>query len=116
MHPITIIGTGLAGYTVARELRKLDKDCPLRLITADEGHFYSKPMLSSAFAQKKTPQTLINMPVTQMAEQLSAEILTHTQITQFIPQQHAIETQDKELEYSQLVLAWGADSIRLPLG
>ena len=116
MHPITIIGTGLAGYTVARELRKLDKDCPLRLITADEGHFYSKPMLSSAFAQKKTPQTLITMPVTKMAEQLNAEILTHTQITQFIPQQHAIETQDKQLEYSQLVLAWGANPIRLPLG
>jgi len=116
MHPITIIGTGLAGYTVARELRKLDKDCPLRLITADDGHFYSKPMLSNAFTQKKTPQMLVTMPVNQMAEQLKAEILTHTKITQFIPQQHAIETQDTQLEYSQLVLAWGADPIRLPLG
>ncbi|OQW95654.1 MAG: hypothetical protein BWK79_01685 [Beggiatoa sp. IS2] len=53
MHPVTIIGTGLAGYTVARELRKLDKNIPLRLITADDGSFYSKPMLSSGFTEKR---------------------------------------------------------------
>ncbi|MEN8218613.1 MAG: hypothetical protein ABFS56_20040 [Pseudomonadota bacterium] len=39
----------MAGYTVARELRKLDKDCPLRIISADDGGGYSKPMLSNAF-------------------------------------------------------------------
>ena len=45
MAPITIIGSGLAGYTVARELRKLDKDIPLRIISRDHGGFYSKPMV-----------------------------------------------------------------------
>jgi rubredoxin-NAD+ reductase len=45
MKPIIIIGAGLAGYTVARELRKLDKQIPLTIITADDGGFYSKPML-----------------------------------------------------------------------
>lgn len=115
MHPITIIGTGLAGYTVARELRKLDKESPLRLITADEGHFYSKPMLSNAFTQNKTPDNLVTISVTKMAEQINAEILTHTQVTQIIPQQHALEIKDKRLEYSQLVLAEGAAPTHLPL-
>jgi rubredoxin-NAD+ reductase len=115
MHPITIIGTGLAGYTVARELRKFDKESPLRLITADEGHFYSKPMLSNAFAKNKTPDNLVTMPVTKMAEQINAEILTHTRVTQIIPQQHALETKGKHLKYSQLVLAGGAEPIHLPL-
>ncbi len=115
MHPITIIGTGLAGYTVAREFRKLDKESPLRLITDDDGHFYSKPMLSNAFAQKKTPESLVTTPVTKMAEQLNAEILTDTAITQIDPAQHAVYAGDKRLDYSQLVLAWGAEPIRLPL-
>ena len=115
MHPITIIGTGLAGYTVARELRKLDKNCPLRIITADDGHFYSKPMLSNAFAQNKTPESLVITPVEQMAKQLNAEILTQSNITQISPQQHTFHINEKSLEYSQLVLASGADPIRLPL-
>jgi len=111
MAPITIIGTGLAGYTVARELRKLDKDLPLRLITADDGHFYSKPMLSNAFSQNKLPENLVTMPVTTMTEQLNAEILTHTKVTQLTP----LIVQGKQLDYSKLVLALGADPIRLPL-
>ncbi|BAP57430.1 nitric oxide reductase [Thioploca ingrica] len=114
MHPITIIGTGLAGYTVARELRKLDPNCPLRLITADEGHFYSKPMLSNAFSQHKTPEMLITTPVEQMAEQLQAEILTHTLVTQLEPQWHRLKINEKSLTYSQLVLACGAKPIVTP--
>jgi len=49
-QPIVIIGSGLAGYTVIRELRKMDKDVPITLITREPGYFYSKPMLSTAFA------------------------------------------------------------------
>jgi rubredoxin-NAD+ reductase len=115
MHPITILGTGLAGYTVARELRKLDKESPLRLISADDGCFYSKPMLSNAFLEKKTPENLVITPATKMATQVKAEILTHTQVTQVDPQHHAVYVGDKRLEYSKLVLAQGAEPIRLPL-
>ncbi|MDM8569520.1 FAD-dependent oxidoreductase, partial [Thiotrichales bacterium HSG1] len=110
MHPITIIGTGLAGYTVAREFRKLDKDSPLRLITNDDGNFYSKPMLSNAFAQNKTPENLVAIPVAKMIEQLNAEILTNTQVSQINP----LTIQNKQLEYSKLVLSIGAYPIKLP--
>src|SRR5690606_14330589 len=55
MQPIIIIGAGLAAYTFAREFRKLDKATPLVLITADDGGFYSKPMLSNALAQRQEP-------------------------------------------------------------
>ena len=44
--PVVIIGTGLAGYNLAREFRKLDTQTPLLLITADDGRSSSKPMLS----------------------------------------------------------------------
>ena len=35
MNPIVILGSGLAGYNVARELRKLDQTTPLTIISAD---------------------------------------------------------------------------------
>jgi len=47
---IVIIGSGLAGYTVIRELRKMDKSAPITLVTKEPGYFYSKPMLSTALA------------------------------------------------------------------
>ena len=49
--PVVIVGTGLAGYNLAREFRKLDGETPLLLITADDGRSYSKPMLSTGFAK-----------------------------------------------------------------
>ena len=47
MHSITIIGTGLAGYNLAKEIRKLDKELPLTIITADGGESYSTPVLDT---------------------------------------------------------------------
>ena len=43
---VVIIGSGLAGYNVARELRKLDAQVPIVVISRDQAGFYSKPMLN----------------------------------------------------------------------
>ena len=51
--PLVIVGTGLAGYNLAREWRKLDSTTPLLLITSDDGRSYSKPMLSTGFGKQK---------------------------------------------------------------
>ena len=56
---IVVVGSGLAGYGVLRELRKLAPDARLTLVTQDDGHFYSKPALSTAFAKGKVADTLI---------------------------------------------------------
>jgi rubredoxin-NAD+ reductase len=70
--PVVIIGTGLAGYNLAREFRKLDGDTPLLLITADDGRSYSKPMLSTGFAKQKDADGLCMAEPGAMAEQLKA--------------------------------------------
>ncbi|HXH03353.1 MAG TPA: FAD-dependent oxidoreductase [Candidatus Competibacteraceae bacterium] len=115
MDPIIIIGSGLAGYTVARELRKLDAASPLTLICADDGHFYSKPNLSNAFKQGKGPDTLINASRAQMVAQLHARILHHTTVSAIEPAARQLRCDAGVLRYSRLVLAVGADPIRLPL-
>ncbi len=115
MDPIVIIGSGLAGYNVARELRKLDKLVPLTIITADGGHFYSKPMLSNSLAAKKTPESIPINTSEQMASQINATIRAHTRVTTIDPAQHAVRIGDETVTYSKLVLALGADQIRLPL-
>jgi len=37
MDPIVIVGSGLAGYTLAREFRKLERETPLVILTGDDG-------------------------------------------------------------------------------
>ena len=115
MHPIVIVGSGLAGYNVARELRKLDKTTPLTLISADTGQFYSKPMLSSAFGSGKTPQSIAMNTAEQMAGQLNATVRAKTRITAIDPAGHSVRIGDETIAFSKLVLALGADQIRLPI-
>lgn len=114
-HPIIVIGSGLAGYSLAREFRKLDKDTPLHIITADDGRAYSKPMLSNALTSGKTPEQLATADAVQMSVQLNAVIDTHTRVTAINTVQHTVTVNGKDIHYARLVLALGADVIRLPM-
>jgi len=115
-NSIVIIGTGLAGYTLAREIRKRDTTVALCLITQDDGAFYSKPMLSNALGKGKSPDDLATASADKMREDLAAEILTHTTVTLIDSEHQRIELDNGEVrEYSQLVLAVGAQTISLPL-
>lgn len=113
--PIVIVGTGLAGYSLARELRKLDKTTPVVMITGDDGHNYSKPMLSTGFTKDKGADALAQADAETMAAQLDIQIRTYSVVTGFDPAQHRLFLGDETLQYSKLVLAWGADVIRLEL-
>jgi rubredoxin-NAD+ reductase len=115
MNPILIIGTGLAGYTVAREFRKLDTTTPLQIVTRDDGSFYSKPVLSNALAQKKAPEQIALASAADMARQLHATINPHAQVTAIDPAAHVVIADGEALPYSRLVLAVGADPIPPPL-
>src|SRR5689334_22605318 len=108
MNPIVIVGSGLAGYGVAKELRKLDKTTPLVIITADSGESYSKPMLSNALAKKQVPAALAMAQATQMETQLSATIRVNTRITGIDTAAHRIKIGAEIVPYSKLVLALGA--------
>lgn len=112
MKPIIIIGSGLAGYTVAREFRKLDKTTPLFLLTADDGGFYSKPMLSNAFAQGKQASQLTSLNAAQMAGQLGATIITGTRVIAIDPAARTVEAGAGKFGFEKLVLAVGARAVR----
>jgi len=115
MSGILILGTGLAGYTLAREFRKLDTATPLHLLTADDGSFYSKPAISNALAQKKTAAQLALNTAEQMATQLKAVITTQSQAISIDPAAHTVVTATGAHGYDQLVLALGAEPIRLDI-
>ncbi|MES9886791.1 MAG: FAD-dependent oxidoreductase [Candidatus Sedimenticola sp. 6PFRAG1] len=115
MKPVVIIGTGMAGYSLAREFRQLDKKTPLLMITGDDGRSYPKPMLSSAYQQGKEADDLALASSETMSKNLDAEILTHTRVESIHAQVRQVIVNGRAIDYRELVLAVGAQPIRLPL-
>ena len=112
---IVVIGSGLAGYTLIREIRKLDKTVPITLITREPGYFYSKPMLSTALASKKEASQLITTASEGMASQLEINILSQTDVSSIDTAAQILQTSAGHIPYGKLVLALGADQLRIPL-
>ena len=114
MHPIIIIGSGLAGYTLAREFRKLDKETAVTLITADDGTSYTKPMLSNALTKQKNAASLAMANAEKMANDLNLIILANTKVIKINPDKNNIDTDQGNLDYSRLVFATGASPVKIP--
>jgi rubredoxin-NAD+ reductase len=114
MHTL-IIGSGLAGITLARELRKLDKARTITIMTADDGSFYSKPNLSNAFAAGKQPGEMTLTATAKLEVDLSVRIMAHTAVASIDAEKREVVYPQGRLAYDQLVLAVGASQIPLPL-
>lgn len=106
--PLMILGTGMAGLGLARQLRRRDSKRSITLVTADSGDEYSKPLLSTGFAKGLTPQRLVSQSALAVADQLNAVVRTHTRVTGIDPEAGCIELGAEILPYSDLVLALGA--------
>ena len=119
MHPIVIIGSGMAGYTVAREFRKLNTEQELVMICADDAINYAKPTLSNALTGKKEPEQIALGDAEKMGTQLNMRIEKNTWV-------QAIDTHTQTLtlknsqgqstqQYSKLILSIGATPVRLAI-
>ncbi|MGA8884004.1 MAG: FAD-dependent oxidoreductase [Acinetobacter sp.] len=120
MHPIVIIGSGMAGYAAAREFRKLNTEQELIMICADDAANYAKPTLSNALAGKKAPEQIALGDAAKMAAQLNMKIVNHTWVKSIEAQAHQLHLENADgaasvQDYSKLVLAIGANPIRLAI-
>lgn len=115
MQSIVIVGSGLAGYSVAREVRKRSKVDRLTVITSDDGHFYSKPTLSEAFRLGIPVSELSSRTAEGMAAQIKGEVVTGTRVEHLDTASRTLATSRGDVSYDKLVLALGAQPARLPL-
>ena len=115
MNPIVIIGSGLAGFNTVKEFRKLDKETPVVVLTADDGRNYSKPMLSTGFTKEKTADELAMATPEQVAEQFNVTVRTGVHVAGIDTDKQRVLLPDDHLDYSSLVLALGADTWTPPL-
>jgi rubredoxin---NAD+ reductase len=116
---LVVVGSGLAGYTLAREVRQRDASLPITVITSDGGEVYTKPMLSNAFARHHQPDDLVQMRAAELSKQLGIVVRTRALVTAIDRENSMLRLRSssgaEELTYDRLVLAVGADPRLFPV-
>jgi len=113
--PVVIVGSGLAGYSLAKEIRSLGIERPVMLLTRDGGEFYSKPMLSNALKEKLSPDALVKSTPAEMAHRFKIDVKPNVVVERIDRERKVVVTHDGEVPYGHLVLAVGADQITVPM-
>ena len=106
--PLTIIGTGMAGIGLARQVRALDSSRPITLISADSADDYSKPLLSTGFAKRLPPDRLAARSALELADQLGVVVRSSTRVDSIDCAARELELGPERLPYENLVIATGA--------
>jgi len=119
MKPTVIIGAGHAGLTTARELRQLDKDIEIIVISKDPVCAYYKPNLSKALAMNKSAKQLIMKTAGRLENDLQITTFSNSTVISIDPVVNEIVISGslgtENIEYKNLVLAMGASPITLPI-
>lgn len=113
---IVVVGSGLAGFGVLRELRRLSPDAKLTMVTLEDGHFYSKPALSTALAKGKSADSLITSNGQKMAAQLKLDARIGREAEAIDRAGKMLLTTGGPVPYDALILATGALPVRPPIG
>ena len=116
-HPILVVGSGLAAYGLANAIKKTDADAAITLITRDGGENYSKPMISTGFTKKFTPDQLATQTAQNMSDNIGVTVRTRTEVASLdTTASEVVLTTGERVPYSSLVLTLGAELIRPPMG
>ncbi|MCQ4143158.1 FAD-dependent oxidoreductase [Vogesella sp. AC12] len=107
--PLVIIGSGHAGYTLARAFRQLDTSTPVIILTQDGGEQYPKPQLSHGFGRQMAAEQLVQQHATAVVAELKIMVRPNTLVTAIDFDARLVHAGDARIPYSDLVLAVGAE-------
>jgi len=109
---VVIVGSGIAGWTVAERLRARDPERAITLICADDGCVYPKPALSMAIGQGRSADDLVEQSGSDKAAELGVTLQANTRVMGIKPADKRLMTAKGNVKYGQLVLALGASQRR----
>lgn len=111
---VVIVGAGRAGWQLAENLRALDAQLPITLVTGCAGDLYDKPLLSIAMARQLTPEKLVKESGVQAALRLNVRLMAYTHAIRICRDTRTLRTTRGTLRYDELVLAHGAQAALPP--
>ncbi|UTC24426.1 FAD-dependent oxidoreductase [Candidatus Comchoanobacter bicostacola] len=108
---VVIIGSGLSGLLVAKNLHDQKFSGSVSVITQERGVFYSKPSLSNVVKQGKKVKDLVQMTQQQIEKDWGCEMITRQQVARIDKINKLVHLKDTQVPYDRLVLALGASPI-----
>jgi len=117
-HPasVVIVGGGAAGLAAAEMLRRKGYSGPVTMISADSAPPCDRPNLSKDFLAGTAPEDWIPLRQPDWYSEQKIDLILNSRVTSLDTRKKTIGTDDgKTYEYGALLLATGADPIKLPL-
>ena len=113
---MVIVGGGAAGVAAADMLRREGYDGPVTLISADEAPPYDRPNLSKDFLAGTAPEDWIPLRSAEYYAERRIDLVLGARVASLdLPRRRVELGNGKTHEFDKLLLATGADPIRLPV-
>lgn len=112
---VVIIGNGVAGATVADDVRRYHSECEITMVAREPYHFYNR-MAVSKLIYDGTDLEHIALKSPDWAQNKRIDTLLGSQVVRIDPERRVVTTdRGRFLEYDRLILATGSSSFIPPI-
>jgi NADPH-dependent 2,4-dienoyl-CoA reductase/sulfur reductase-like enzyme/nitrite reductase/ring-hydroxylating ferredoxin subunit len=113
---VVIVGGGAAGLAAADMLRRKGYDGPLTIVSADASPPVDRPNLSKDYLAGTAQEEWIPLRSSDYYRDRRIDLLLSSRVSSLDTKRQRIELENgTELEFGALLLATGADPVRLPM-
>ncbi len=113
---VVIVGGGAAGLAAAEMLRREGYEGPMTMISADDAPPVDRPNLSKDFLAGAAPDDWIPLRPKEWYSEQRIDLVLGTRVVSVNTKQKKVLTEDgKAYEYGALLLATGADPVKIPV-
>src|SRR6267154_5494544 len=113
---VVIVGGGAAGLAAADMLRREGYEGPLTIVSADDSPPVDRPNLSKDFLAGTAQEDWIPLRPSEYYRDRRIDLLLHSRVSSLDTKRRRIVLENgKALEFGALLLATGADTVRLPI-
>jgi len=113
--PVVIIGGGAAGLAAAEMLRRRNSTGKITILSSDDAPPVDRPNLSKDFLAGTAPADWMPLRPESFYSEADIGLRLNTTVAKIDPKQKTVVSNKGDLPYECLLLATGAEPVRLPI-